>query len=236
MSVKKEMLGILGGMGPEATSVLYKKIIDKTEVTCDQDHINILIYSHAEIPDRTACILEGKTDYLWDVLGNDIDMLKKAGCKYLAVPCNTSHYFADKFNEKMDGNFINMIEEASKYAKKRNLKKVGVMATTGTVKSDLYKKELNKVGIEAVYPEEDIQKLVMSLIYDDIKRGGKGDRHVFKEISEAFKKMGCEAVILACTELSVFAQNYELNADYYIDAMECLSRACIEKCGGKYLD
>ena len=117
MTQTKSMLGILGGMGPEATSVLYKKIIDNTEVTCDQDHINILIYSHAEIPDRTKYILEGKEDYLLDVLEKDIEMLKNAGCKYLAVPCNTSHYFAKEFKEKMDDGFINMIEETAKQVK-----------------------------------------------------------------------------------------------------------------------
>lgn len=236
MTQTKAMLGILGGMGPEATSVLYKKIIDNTEVTCDQDHINILIYSHAEIPDRTKYILEGKEDYLLGVLEKDIEMLKNAGCRYLAVPCNTSHYFANEFKEMMNGGFINMIEETAKQVKEKGIKKVGIMATDGTIRSDLYKKELNKLGIEVVYPSDEMQKFVMSLIYDQIKRGEKGNKHQFSKVVSSLKKAGCEAVVLACTELSVFAINYSLNGDYYIDAMDCLTKACIEKCGGVYLD
>ena len=233
--MERKMLGILGGMGPEATEILYKKIIEKTAVSGDRDHLDILIFSHATIPDRTECILCGKQDYLWDILKKDIEMLKGAGCEYFAVPCNTCHFFANKFDELTGGGFINMIEETASYAAARHVKKVGVMATDGTVQNDMYGKALRAHGIETVYPDEEGQKKVMSIIYDEIKAGEKGDRHKFMEVVAPLRDQGCEAVILACTELSVFNVNYELGADYYIDALNVLTRTCIEKCGARYL-
>ena len=231
---KKHTLGILGGMGPEATSVLYKRITDRTSVTCDQDHLDIWIYSHASLPDRTGCILCGEGEALWARLKQDVDHLKKAGCEYLAIPCNTCHYFADRFQQEMDGRFVNMIEETAKYVADRRFRRVGILATDGTVKSDLYRKALEARDVEAIYPDEDRQKAVMSLIYDQIKRGEKGDKHLFQGIAQHMHARGCEAVVLACTELSVFAVNYELSGGFYIDAMEALARSCIELCGGEY--
>jgi len=234
METKKATLGILGGMGPEATSVLYKRITDRTVVSRDQDHLNILIYSHAELPDRTGCILCGEGERLWDQLAEDVQLLRNAGCQYLAVPCNTCHFFAERFQKEMDGHFINMIEETAKYVAERRFRKVGILATDGTLKADLYRKALEALDVEVIYPDDFSQKAVMSLIYDQIKRGEKGDKHLFQGIAQHMHGRGCEAVVLACTELSVFAVNYELTGGFYIDAMEVLAKSCIETCGGQY--
>ena len=234
MSSDKHTLGILGGMGPEATSVLYKRITDRTVVSCDQEHINILIYSHAALPDRTGCILCGEGEKLWEQLAADVRMLRSAGCEYLAVPCNTCHYFAERFQQEMGGHFINMIEETARYVQERRYHKVGVLATDGTLRSELYRKALEARDIEVIYPDETHQKDVMKLIYDQIKRGEKGDKHLFQGIAQHMHGRGCEAVILACTELSVFAVNHELTGGFYIDAMEALAKSCIETCGGVY--
>ncbi len=129
-----------------------------------------------------------------------------------------------------------MIEETARYASERGRKKVGVMATDGTVKGGMYKKALEKYGIEVVYPSEERQKDVMSLIYEQIKRGEKGDRHQFMNVVHELRGQGCDAVILACTELSVLNVNYSLNPDFYIDAMNVVAKACIERCGGVYCE
>ncbi|MEE1115050.1 MAG: amino acid racemase [Eubacterium sp.] len=232
--MEKKLLGILGGMGAEASSVFYKKIIDNTEVSNDREHIDLLLFSHASIPDRTECILGGKQEYLWGYFDKDIRMLKNAGCDYLVIPCNTSHYFADRFDKAMDGNFLNMIDEAARYAAKFRGKRIGILATDGTVQSNMYGAALERYGAEAVYPSEECQKDVMSLIYDQIKRGEKGDKHQFLRVIKEMKEKQCDAVILACTELSVLKDNYSFDGPFYLDAMDVITKVCIEKCGGKY--
>ena len=227
-------LGILGGMGPEATEIFYKKIIAHTLVEKDQDHIDILIYSHAGIPDRTSYLLEGRQDELWNVLRGDVELLKAAGIGYLVIPCNTTHYFAEGFNSLMDGKFINMIEETAAYVNERHIKRVGILATDGTMKNDMYGKALRSLGIEAVYPSPEGQKNVMSIIYEEIKAGEKGDRHKFNGVIKELEEKKCEACILACTELSVFSMNHMLNGAYYIDALDVAAKVSIEKCGGIY--
>ena len=227
-------LGILGGMGPEATEIFYKKIIAHTMVEKDQDHIDILIYSHAGIPDRTGYLLSGREEELWKVLEEDVELLKSAGIGYLVIPCNTTHYFADRFNALMDGKFINMVEETACFVQERHIKRVGILATDGTIRNDMYGAALRSKGIEAVYPSPESQRKVMSIIYDEIKSGEKGDRHKFNDVVKELEGNNCEACVLACTELSVFSMNHMLGGGYYVDALDVAAKVSIEKCGGTY--
>ena len=233
---KRHILGILGGMGPEATSVLYAGIIRHTVARKDQDHLDIWIDSHAALPDRTACILAGEEDKIKKLLKEDATKLAELGCDFLAVPCNTSHFFREVFHEIPGITFIDMIEETAGYVAGRGFKRVGVLATDGTVKGGLYGKALAERGIQVLYPEEADQKALMRLIYEEIKRGEMGSLSHFTPVIQHMKRMGCDAVILACTELSVFAENYRLTDSFYVDAMGVLAERCITLCGGLYRD
>ena len=103
-----------------------------------------------------------------------------------------------------------------------------VSGTTGY--TDAQKAELEKAGLTAVTPPEDIQKTVMSIIYDEIKRGETGSREKFAEIDAFLREAGCDCAILGCTELSVYRVLHSL-PPYYIDAMEVLAEEAILRCG-----
>ncbi len=228
----KKRLGILGGMGSEATEVFFKRIIDHTKVENDREHLDIFIYNHASLPDRTEYIISGRQEELWTILEEDIKLLKGVNSDYVAIPCNTCHYFGERISKVTQGHFINMIEATAVYAKKMNHKRVAVMATTGTVKADLYGKVFSKYNIETVYPEEDMQNIVMRIIYDQIKKGDKGSMTDFSKVVDSLRQKKCDAVALACTELSVFRENYLLTDTFFIDALDVLAQACITACGG----
>ena len=233
-TMPKKRLGILGGMGPEATAVLYERITKNTEAACDRDHIDILIWSHASIPDRTEAILSGNTENIRSILREDSEMLKNAGCKCLVIPCNTSHNFRDIYRDIFGDGFIDMIEETAIYAQRRGVQRAGILATDGTVSADLYGRALRGRGVETVYPSKEDQKTVMSIIYDQIKKGQKGNLDEFNQVTAHLKEQGCDAVILACTELSVLNTNYGLDPAFHIDAMDAVTKACIRACGGIY--
>lgn len=227
-------LGILGGMGPLATQLLYKMIIDNTAASCDQEHIDMIILSHAKIPDRTEAIKSGNTKKVFHALLDDVLMLGENGCTAVAIPCNTSHYFYDALQAESDIPIINMVKAAidDLRAEKPNVKKIGILATDGTIYSDIYKKECRNLGIEAVYPAPEIQKTVMDIIYNQIKKGLSGNPADFAIIDRHLKDMGCGGAILACTELSCYKENNGLPS-FYIDALESLCKKSIVMCGGK---
>lgn len=227
-------LGILGGMGPLATQLLYKMIIENTAADCDQDHIDMIILNHAKIPDRTAAIKSGNTKEVFHALLEDILMLEKNGCTAIAIPCNTSHYFYHALQAECDATIINMVRAAidDLRAAKPQIKKIGILATDGTIYSDIYKKECAELGIEAVYPNEEVQKIVMDIIYNQIKKGEPGNPADFAVIDSHLKSLGAEGAILACTELSCYREIHGL-PPFYVDALDSLCKRSILLCGGK---
>ena len=223
---KPAKLGVLGGMGPQATQMFYQFVLDRTDAARDQEHLPAVILSDTGMPDRTAAILSGDTEGVYRRLLEDARLLEACGCTAVAIPCNTSHYFADKLQGELGIPVLHMIRETAALLAAQGKKRPGILATDGTVQTKLYQKECAAQGLEAVAPDPDTQKLVMSVIYDEIKRGEKGSRDKFARINRAVRDAGCDCAVLACTELSVFATYHPL-PPFYVDAMMVLAEKAV---------
>ena len=232
MEIFMNKLGIIGGMGPLATQLLYKRITERTDAACDQEHIDMIILSHASMPDRTAAIRSGKTAEVEGLLSEDVKFLEKNGVSAIAIPCNTSHYFWQTLQEKTAVPIINMVRETVMQVKKKNPKKIGILATDGTVFAGIYKRECEAAGIECFTPDRKHQELVMRIIYEQIKKGLPGNDEDFARIDAHLKENGCDAAILACTELSCYAKDSGVS-DFYTDALDVLCDRAIVMCGAK---
>ena len=228
--MSEQKLGILGGMGPQATQVFYQFVLDHTDAVRDQDHLPAVILSDTGIPDRTAAIMSGETEELYQRLLTDAKLLAACGCTAIAIPCNTSHYFVDRLQGDVNVPIIHMIRETAAALAAQGKKRPGILGTDGTIQSGLYQKECAAVGLEAVAPDAETQKLVMSIIYDEVKQGEKGSREKFAQIDRAIRAAGCDCAILACTELSVFATYHPL-PPFYLDAMMVLAEESVKRCG-----
>ena len=230
MEKKSARLGILGGMGPQASQTFYQFVLDRTDAARDQDHVPTLILSDTTIPDRTSAILSGRTEEVAKHLLDDARLLENCGCTVLAIPCNTSHYFVDDLQKEIGVPILHMIREAAAAVYAQGKRRPGILGTDGTIRTGLYQKEFAALGLEAVAPDPDTQKLVMSIIYDEIKQGEKGSRDKFAHIDKAIRRAGCDCAILACTELSVFSTYHPL-PPFYIDAMMVLAEQAVTACG-----
>lgn len=231
MKDNKKALGVIGGMGPLATQLFYKMVIEKTDAHSDQEHINMVILNHATMPDRTEAILNDKLEDLMHRLEDDAAVLEKFGADYIVIPCNTCHVLVDHLQSVTHIPIINMIKETVKkivaiYGKGA---RIGIMATDGTIRWGLYQKECEENGLIPVIPNEENQKLVMKIIYDGVKDGGHVDYADFESIEKQFHDEKCDCVILACTELSCFKEEYDL-PDYYVDAMGAMAEAAVLMC------
>ncbi len=226
-------LGVLGGMGPQATIGFYQFIVDRTQASCDQDHLPTLILSDSQIPDRTGAILSGNTEPAFQHLLKDAKLLEDSGCTAIVIPCNTAHYFVDRLQQELKIPIIHMVRETVGRLARAGKKRTCILGTDGTIQTGLYQKECAAVGLEALCPPADIQKLIMSIIYDEIKAGKRGSWDKFQKIDQALSAMGCDCAILACTELSVFRTQYDLPG-YYVDAMEVLAEEAVVRCGKQF--
>ena len=219
-------LGIVGGMGPLATSVLFDYIVRHTAANKDQDHISALILNHATLPDRTDVILYGKDEDFLDAVKGDYEILNALNVPLIAFPCNTGHYFFDAMEAMADGKIINMIDETLARCKAMGAKKVAVFATEGTTSAKLYDRYAKGHDLGVVYPDAEEQAQITRVIYD-VKELGKTRFPVMDELIAKYTKDA--VVILACTELSTIGIDHEK----VVDTTQVLGDVIIARCGRK---
>ena len=227
-----KLLGILGGLGPMSTVYFYELLTSLTKADSDQEHIDIVISSRATTPDRTAFITGASNEDPLDKMIPDAKKLVEFGADVIAIPCNTAHYFYDRLAAEIDVPILNIIEESVKTLKSQGVSRFGLLATDGTVNSNTYQKYCASHGIECVVPDTDNQKRIMDIIYNQIKCGKRADMESFYSVAHTMRSLGCQRVILGCTELSLIKKNEALD-DFYVDSLECLALSTVKACGKK---
>ena len=222
----QKTIGIIGGMGPLATYDLFRKIIEKTDAKSDQDHIHICVDCNTNIPDRTKAILGCGEDPVPEMVRSGV-RLKAMGADVLVMPCNTAHYFYDQITPFFDIPLINMLEETAKEIRRRKYKKIGLLASDGTIQSGVYHKALMNQGIDWVVPSPINQGSVMDVIYNGVKASNRNINldKFFSTMEELFEN-GAEVLMLGCTELPIAFEMFHINKPA-IDPTSVLAAAAI---------
>jgi aspartate racemase len=231
----KKTIGILGGMGPEATAYFFELIIRKTKVEKDQDHIHVIIWSNPRIPARTDAILKQGPSPA-PLLVEGVRRLRKAGADFVVMPCVTAHYYYDEVTAQENFPFLNILDEALQWTKKNllHLKKAGIVSSTGTLESRLFHDAFRKGGIEVIGPEDEEQERVMDAIFGKkgIKAGyTEGEpKRIIVDTARMLIDRGAEAIIAGCTEVPLVLREGDI-ARPLIEPMSIMAEAAILKAG-----
>lgn len=228
--MKKQTLGIIGGVGPLATMFIGEMIVRRTKATKDQEHLHTIIDNDTNIPDRTAFILDNTKENPVPVIVADAKKLASVGADMIAIPCNTAHTFYDDIVEGSPVPVLHMIRETAKRAYDLGAERVGILATTGTLTSHMYQDALEEFGITPVVPDDTMKEKVMSIIYDYVKAGKDVSKEDWQPIEEAMLALNCDRIVLGCTELSIVNRDLKLS-DKYIDSLIVLAERAILACG-----
>ena len=220
-------IGIIGGIGPAATICFEKLIIKRTVAERDQDYIPMATLNDTRIPDRTAYILGESDENPGTLMVQDAKRLEALGCDCIAMPCNTAHYFYDEIVANVNIPVFNLLDETMKQCK--GIKKAGLLATEGTLKSGIYERYAKEYGVELILPTEEDRKKTMEIVYDQVKAGKEIDIFGFRKLVSNLVERGSDAVILGCTELSVINMRYEL--ENVIDPLDALAVSMVRFCG-----
>ena len=241
---KRKMIGIVGGMGPYAGLDLVKKIFDLTQANQDQDHVPLAMISVPhKITDRTK-FLEGGTDINPGIeISNIVRQLSDQGASVIGMPCNTAHsskIINEVYNSIPEGiTFVNMVLEVIKFIKGEypDIDRVGILATTGTMKAGVYNKELINNDLKPVLlSKENQKKLIDQAIYDKdfgIKSISSpvhdiAKRKIYLAI-ELLIKNKAEVVILGCTEIPLAVNAAFFKTVPLIDSTMILARSLLFK-------
>jgi aspartate racemase len=217
------IVGIIGGMGPEATVDLMRRVVAKTPANDDQDHIHLIVESNPKISSRIAHLIDGTgadpTPELIRIAGN----LQRAGAEALAMPCNTAHAYAHSIRRGVSIPLLDMVSlTVDQIALSRRTARVGLLASTAIHSTELYAKAFAAHGIETVPAAR--QEEVMALIRA-VKRGETGT-----EVQAALGRIALEmageadALLIACSELSVISSGISVP---FVDSLDVLAQAIV---------
>ncbi|MEN8502531.1 MULTISPECIES: aspartate/glutamate racemase family protein [Paraburkholderia] len=230
-------VGVVGGVGPAATIDFLNKIVRNTPASRDQDHIKLLVEQNPQIPDRTENLVGNGADPTISLYAT-CKKLEDGEADLIAIPCNTAHAFVDRIQPYLGIPIVNMLTVTVDYLREAfpGLRDVGVLATSGTIDSGVYRKALESRGLRQMAPGPALQARVMDAIY-----GKKGVKAGFttgecqEDIAAAVEGLiaeGVEVIVLGCTELPMLLPDGEFIGGNgvrvrLVDPTEVLARQCV---------
>ena len=230
--MNKPVLGILGGVGPLATALLVRMVVEKTPARTDQEHIPMIVFNDPQIPDRTAHILDRTRPDPLPEMAKVARWLQDAGADYLAIACNTAHFYYDGIAAAVEVPVLNIMQETVRAVCDAvpGVRHVGLMATEGTVASGVFEACFAERGVRVVAPDERDQRLLNQMIYDQVKANQPYSPQDLLFVARRLRGRGCDAVVVGCTELSVI--HHDLPAverpSWLHDSLDVLADRCVQ--------
>ena len=239
MTDRSPLIGILGGMGPQAGLDLADKLIRLTRTTSDQDHIPFVLFSFPDkVADRTSFLLgQAKVNPAY-AIAEQLTKMSAMGVTIAAMACNTAHA-APIFDvvlgllkeKEVELKILHMVRETVDRIRLTHpeVRRVGVLATQGTYQSGLYEHALADAGLQVILPDPAVRKEnIHAALYAPsigIKAcSGVVTGEAISKIRAAvqhLKDLGAEAIILGCTELPLAVK------DHQVDGLPILDPAMI---------
>lgn len=228
MTLPSPLIGILGGMGPQAGLDLAEKLTRMTQATRDQDHLPFILFSLPEmVTDRTAYLLGKQPLNPAYAIAEQFESMAAAGCSIGVMACNTVHagpifdVAMELLEEKgVKIRILNMVTETTAYIVQNwpRIRRVGILGTQGTYQTGLYNRALENAGLEAVLPNAGTRERIHDAIYSadyGIKAcPGAVSEEAGERIRTAIRQLaghGAEAVILGCTELPLAVKDKRID-------------------------
>lgn len=226
MKDAEKIVGIIGGMGPEATVDLMSRIIRNTPALDDIDHIRCIVDNNPKVPSRIKALLEGEGENPGPVMAEMARGLENWGADFLCIPCNTAHNYYDYVKSAVSIPVLNIIELTTQAAINhvQHDRRIGIMASPAVRLTKLYDNAFDAYQVTTVYPDEDSEAVLFKLI-KRIKAGhtGKTEKDILARVADNLIAQSVNAIIIACTELGIIANNMDF-AIPVIDASEVLAK------------
>jgi aspartate racemase len=236
--MKRKTIGVLGGMGPEATLDCFGKIIKNTPAQRDQDHLRVIIDSNPKVPDRTPAII-GDAESPVSVIVEGCHALERAGADFIIIPCVSAHFFLSEIQAQCNLPILSIFAAVTAAVKLNHpeIKAAGLLATTGTVKGCMFQEHLADEGIKTIVPDDAVQQSIMKAIYDIKNTWSSRSRAEITDdlvtASESLisqKSDGAQVIIAGCTEIPLALGQCHLSVPYF-DSLNILARAAILHAG-----
>ncbi|HEX4635144.1 MAG TPA: amino acid racemase [Rhizomicrobium sp.] len=225
----EKIVGVIGGMGPEATVDFLRRLIAATPAHDDKDHLHVLVDNNPKIPSRIAALIEGMGEDPAPVLCEMAKGLERQGADFLVVPCNTAHHYLPQIACSVEIPLLDMVDLSVKklLAADTRPRRIGLLASPAVRLVGLYSARFEQAGLQALYPEQPCEDALLGVI-KAVKAGQLSDQHRkdYATVAAMLDAAGAEAFLIACTELSIIGPPDKVNAPV-IDTLDLLVEATI---------
>jgi aspartate racemase len=226
----EKVVGIIGGMGPEATVDLMVRVIKATHAFDDIDHVRLVVDSNPKVPSRIKALIEKTGESPLPCLQEMARKLAAWGVDFLAIPCNTAHFYHPGIQAAVAIPVLNMIDLAVERVSSENpgLETVGLLASTAVLDLRLYEKRFAEKGASLISPTDSLQREVMAAIRK-IKTSNYGQEvvAVIQAAADDMVGRGARALLVACTELSIISHQLKTEIACH-DAAQILAEAIVQ--------
>ena len=221
-------LGILGGMGPAASAEFYRRLVEQTTASCDQDHIPVVIWGDPTVPDRSTSLIN-RDDLPWEKLKQGILGLKNAGCDHIVIPCNTAHFWYDRMS-KLGVPITHIAGSVAEELKALKIYSgtIGIIGTKATMSLGLYQHYLGGRGWSCITPSTYEMDMYVQPAIDLIKANNMEAAHdLLLKAIEGLMSYGVDAVVLGCTEIPLAVKETHYNNIPLINSIDSLVKQAI---------
>jgi aspartate racemase len=224
ITMNRPLLGVIGGMGIQATARFYELLHKKQSIESEQELFDVLVYSVPTTPDRTAYITGQSPISPLDSLLHAARILENSNVSLLALLCITAHYFYNDLVKNVNVPLLSIPEQTAQSVALRGIRSVGILATDGTLECGVLHSPLEKAGINIVVPSKASQSALMTIIYS-IKRGAILQAETLDTIADELRRNGAETIVLGCTELCIG----KIENPGYINTLDVLAEAALRE-------
>ena len=221
----RRVVGVLGGMGPEATILLQQRVLQTVQARDDADHLPLLIDMNPQVPSRIAHLIEGHGQDPGPTLATMARGLEQAGATALAMPCNTAHHYAPSITGATSIQFLDMVELS--VAKARMMlpegSKVGILASPAVKLAGVFDAPLRAANLSPLWPG-DTDRMLLAI--RQIKAHGPTAeaRAILSDAAAELTHAGAHLLFVACSEFSLMAPDLVTGLPV-IDTVDVLARA-----------
>jgi aspartate racemase len=221
-------------MGPEATLDLMQRVIKATPADDDCDHIHLVVDNNPQVPSRIKALIDRTGEDPLPCLQEMARKLEAWGVDFLAMPCNTAHFYHSGIQDAVSIPLLNMIELCVDAVLEHSpqVQSVGLLASTAVLNLGLYDHACDSHSIKVLHPDTELQSRLMQAIRN-IKKGqsGAGERITLQQNADNLVSKGAEVLLIACTELSILSGELKSALPCW-DAAQTLAEAIVREARG----
>jgi aspartate racemase len=225
----EKVVGVIGGMGPAATVDFMRRLVAATPADDDADHLRIMVDNNPKIPSRIAALIEGTGADPAPVLCEMAKGLEAQGADFLVIPCNTAHYYLPAIARSIHIPVLDMIGLSVQKLTAADTKprRIGLLASPAVRLVGLYQKRIEQLGLQAIFPSPNRESQLLEVI-KAVKSGqfSTSHRQDYEGVAENLMDAGADAILIACTELSVIGPPLEVSCPI-MDSLDVLVEATI---------